>query len=985
MVAATLALAMRLHVAAQEPASTAPPTHREAVSGEPETAATNHAIASTNAATIAPTNKAPTVNSASANPGAMQIRAGFHLQIVATDPFVINPVALAFDAAGRLFVAEQAVENGPGRIKLLEDADGDGYFDEARIFADNLPSPTALICYGGGLFVASGTQIVFLPDENRDGIADLTREIFGGFETNNANGVAGGGINNFTWGLDNRIHAASAGVGGDIACLAIPTGQRLAVTGHDFAFDPRTLEMILEPGGNSRGVTFDSAGRRFLCTATRPAQFSVCDPDRASQNPLYIWPQLLADLTPADLRVSLQPAMLSAANTNSLPANGVYLSRARLATNQFAKASSLHVYRGGAMSRELANNVFITDPMLRTVSRWQLRENGTVPVLERPNAERNSEFLSSRDPTFRPVQIANGPDGTLYIADLARENLDQPGDRGRIWRVLPRTAVSARAPDLTTLNSARLIELLGSPNSWARSTASRLLFERADTNSIALVTKEFRWSWNPLAKLHMLHLLDALGALNEETLLRALRDKDEGVRENAAKLAARSIRNGGMPNAILAQLAVTANDVSARVRFQAALTLAGVNHPAVPRMLANAVRRSPADPWLQSAVLTGANSGAAAVLINLVSDSRMGGSAAGWDFLRELALLTGQQTTAGMDEVLRAIEQSRLSALDQLTLARTVGEGLHLAGRTFVGTTPDNTWRAFGSRALDIALGNNSANVRAEAIRYVGVSGYTSREVSDWVLALLRPREPQVVQSATIDALARFQDPYISSAFIQRWPSLPATSQREIISKLLGQFDRTMALLSALENNQIPRTALTDVQVNFLRTHRDTNTAARAVRLYGPMSSGNLAAQFATALQIKGSVRNGRELFLQRCADCHQFKEEGRAFGPSLDSVANRDREQLLTDILEPNREVSPEYQTQVIHRTDNELSFGLVSESGPDVLVLKQPGGRRIFMPRTQVDDTFKQEWSLMPANATAGLSVTDLADLLAYIASGQ
>ena len=902
---------------------------------------------------------------------AMQLRSGFRLQLAAAAPLVVNPVALAFDSNGRLFVAEQSGGSSTGRVKLLEDTDGDGVFDTSSAFADDLPSPSALICYGGGVFVATSSQILFLSDTNGTGTASIRREVFGGFATSKTGNSPGGGVNNFTWGLDNRIHAATAGVDGNISCLAIPTSQSLALDGYDFAFNPRTLAMTVEADGSNRGVSFDNAGQRFTCTATRPVQFTVCDPIRATRNPLFIWPQLIADLS------SGGPAafpLVTTTNRQIVPTPA-----------PFRKAGGLLVYRGGAFPTNYVNDVFVADPELHVVSRWHLRDNGLVPALERPKAEAGSEFLASADPTFRPLQVVSGPDGTLYIADLAREKLDETSDRGRIWRISPVGLKTEKPPQLATFKSPALVGLLTNQNAWMRDTAARLLFESGDTNAIPLLAKQLTRAREPGARLQSLHALDGLDALTEASLIAALRDPNEVVREHAVQLAEDFIRNGDVSNPLWIQLAAAANDRSLRVRFQAVFTLGLIGRPAVPALLASALVGTPENRAMQFAVLTAAGSRADLVFIELVGNRNINQSPAGWEFLRQLAMMTGAQAATGMDQVLTAIERARLNTADAFTVARDVGEGLHTAGRTFVSTAPQGTWRAFGYQALDIGVNTGTPELRAAAIRFLGVSGYSSQEVGDWLLALLVPGEPQAVQSAAIESLAHFQDPLIFAAFIQRWPGLSATSQAEIIARLLERFERTMALMTALEQNRIPATAITDVQMNFLRSHRDPTTAARAVQIFGPLGVSGLADRFAGVLRLTGSALRGRGLFNARCAGCHRLNGEGRAFGPDLDSAGTRGRGKLLQDILEPNSEVRPEYQTQVIQRTDNKLLFGLVSKSSSDVFVLRQPGAAPQYLPRTQVEETFSQNWSLMPQNTAAGLSATDLADLIEFITSGR
>src|ERR1051325_10978255 len=161
-----------------------------------------------------------------------KIKPGFRIELVAAEPLVVDPVAMAFDEEGRLFVVEMRdySERRPerlGRIRLLEDTDGDGRFDKSTVFAEGLPWPTAVVCYDGGIFVGATPDIFYFKDTDGDGVADVRELVYTGFasdyapyETNKLNVQAL--MNSFQWGLDNRIHGATGPNGGHVRLVDSP-------------------------------------------------------------------------------------------------------------------------------------------------------------------------------------------------------------------------------------------------------------------------------------------------------------------------------------------------------------------------------------------------------------------------------------------------------------------------------------------------------------------------------------------------------------------------------------------------------------------------------------------------------------------------------------------------------------------------------------------------------------------------------------------
>src|SRR5688572_12310565 len=434
-----------------------------------------------------------------------QLRAGIRLDLVASEPLVVDPIAMCFDEDSRLFVVEmrdysERRDDRLGRIRMLEDTDSDGRFEKSTIFAENLPWPTALIWFDGGLFVGSTPDILFLKDTDNDGKADQSRVIFTGFGAGLQRLNVQQLLNSFNWGLDNRIHGASGGNGGTITTVAKPGNPPLALGSSDFSFDPRTYEIRRENGGGQYGLTFDSAGRKFICSNSAHIRQVMYAHNEVLPEMPYPLPSPALDI-PVDgpsgpvfrispdepwrvLRTKWRVAGLVAG-----PIEG-----GGRASGYFTSASGVTIYRGTALGTQFQGDAFIADVGSNLVHRKKLRPNGVPFKAERAADEQRSEFLASRDNWFRPVAFANAPDGALYIADMYREVIEHPwslppnikkhidlnsgNDRGRIYRAVATNFVQPKLPKLSRASNEELVAMLEHANGWHRDTAARLLYER---------------------------------------------------------------------------------------------------------------------------------------------------------------------------------------------------------------------------------------------------------------------------------------------------------------------------------------------------------------------------------------------------------------------------------------------------------------------------------------------------------------------------
>jgi len=920
----------------------------------------------------------------------LRVEPGFRIELAASEPMVTAPVAMAFDENGRLFVVERwddpnRRDTGPhlGRVRMLEAMDTNGVFQSSTFYADDLEWPSAIACYAGGIFVATTPNILYFKDSKNDGVADVRQVVLTGFGDTNTP-TAHTLVNSFAWGLDNRIHGLTAGIGGIVSASNWPSGP-VSLSAADFAFDPWLLEVFAETGPSQSGLAFGETGRRFTCDYARPLRIPMYELRYGARNAYYVKPPELIDVaSPATPIFRLISTTTEKSNAKSLPAgtpnSAVAWKTNLLASTWLTNAQGCLVYRGSAFPTNYVGNVFVADPSAHAIRRFVLRDNGLEPVDDRATQERQGEFLVSSDPGFRPVQIAAGPDGALYIVDMRNES-----DRGRIYRVVPAGLRSSQLPQVAKARTYDLVAALAGNDGWHCDTAARLLYERRDPASVGLLTNMLNNSRVPLARLRALHALDGLGSLREAQVLRGLQDFDARVREDAVWLSERLVTNGLISDVLWGQLRMLAGDPSLRVRYQLAFTVGEIARPDKAPVLAQIIRRDPGNRWIRNAVLSSLAEGAGDFFLLLASDPRFRTDVAGNELLRQVALMIGSK--GRLDEVRQVISFATQPQLDRLQifgLLAALGEGLRNTRSSLVMASPQAGLEPFFSVAMQAAIDSFSPPaIRIQAVRLTGVSSYTFADTSDWLLMLCNPGPWPDLRSAAVATVAHYDAPGALTGLLDRWQTFPPFLRNQAVASLLSRRSHVAAVLDAVESGRLPAGDLSSTQRDFLRTYSEPAVSARALRLFGPIAVLRPAVVdlYKPALRLTGIKERGRPTFVARCAGCHQLDGVGQALGPDLVGVKTKGKDKTLLAILEPNAEVPSQYATCVVQTAEGDNLVGVKSDENVSSVTLRQPRGESVVCPRLNLRNLQTQTWSLMPEGLEQGLTTQDMADLLEYL----
>ena len=935
------------------------------------------------------------------------VKSGFELQLAAAEPLVVDPIEICFDENGRMFVVEmrdysemREVHPHLGLIRMLTDVDNDGVFDTATDFADDLPWPTGVICYDGGIFVAATPDILYLKDTDNDGKADVRQVVFTGYGAGKERLNVQALVNCLRWGLDNRIHGQTAGNGGVVRRPG-SSESPLSLQGRDFNFDPRNYELRAENGGGQYGMCFDDRGRKYSCSNSRHIMTFMYDAKYADRNPLYNLPPALVDIPvdgPAAEVFRISPEEKWRVIRTQWRVSGVspgIIEGGGRASGYFTGATGVNIYRGDAWPTEYVGDAFTADIGSNLIHHKKIRRNGVGVLAERPPNEQKMEFIASRDVWFRPAQMANAPDGCLYICDMYREVIEHPwslpenikklldlnsgNDRGRIYRIAPEKFKRRPTPQLGKATTAQLVATLQHQNAWHRETAARLLFQRQDKSAVQPLIK-LQQSKSPLARLHVLYALDGLGALKDAQVLTALNDADASVREHGIKLSEKFFANGNPPASLWGRLRQMVNDPDINVRYQLAFTLGEIPSNQKIAPLADIIRRDLNSTWTRAAVLSSLPEGAGAMFTTLSDNQSFRNSTNGQDFLKQLAVLVGARNQeTEINEVLSFLNRINDTAL-MFSMAQGLGDGMRRIGVPLANTG------SLITNVLIVAYAVADNNSAAESVRLPAIhllSSLSYDESRALLLGLLDLKQTQAIQLAAVNSLSQFTDPRVGPDLIAKLNVLSPRVRTDAVSTLLARPDRAEALLRAIGTGAVRASVLDSTQTKLLRNHRDPRVKALATRVLAVPTGSRQAVidGLSASLTLKGNSTNGRRIYGERCLSCHRAAGEGFALGPDLVSVKTTGKQNVLMHIVDPNREVRPEFVSYAVDTSDDESLLGLVINENASSVTLRQAYGKETNIPRSKIIKMESQGQSVMPEGLEAGLSAQEMADLLEFI----
>ncbi|MBE0544473.1 MAG: c-type cytochrome [Verrucomicrobia bacterium] len=965
----------------------------------------------------------------------LQLPPGFRATVFAAEPDVQNPIALAWDARGRLWIAENYTYAESrlkfdlhlrDRILIFEDKDNDGHFDERQVFTDEVQRLTSIEIGFGGVWALCPPQLLFIPDKDGDGVPDGAPEVvLDGFTVppvnhhNFANGLR--------WGPDGWLYGrCGASAPGELGPPGTPPAARIPIRGGIWRYHPRmkVVEVLTSGPVNSWGHDWDAHGEAFCVNVVNG----------------HLW-----HIIPG--------AHYQVAHT--LDPNP----RAYALLDQHADHWHFDTAKGWTASRDGAANDFggghaHAGAMIYLADNWPAEYRGRLFTLNLHGRRANQEILERsgsgyvarhgedvfffNDGWFRGLELRYGPDGGVFVLDWSdtgecHEATGVHRTSGRIYKITYGEVTPPKFGDLREMDLNELVKLQHHPNEWFVRQARLQLAERAASGGdVKNVIPQLRRLIEPgndtVTQLRALWALHALGAAEEWFLRAQLWHPDEHVRVWAIRLLSdgwpldtvmsvrpspsleHDARNAGISDVIYKDLVRLAKvDDSSLVRLALATLLqrlpVALRSPLAALLLAHAEdaedhnlplmiwyglipvgEARPADfaklSWFCRFPLT-----RRFIARRLAEDIERKPAP-----LNELLKLTVNQSEPfqsdileGMAEALRGWRKAPKPAAWDMLQARLSG-----SGDAGLRERVRDLSLLFGDgRALDelkrVALDRNAelATRRAALLTLIENRPPELRDICEQLLSV------SFLNSTAIRGLALFDDPAIGERLADNYAKFHQSERAAVIETLASRASFAEALLDEVAAGRIPRAEVTPFHARQIRSFNNAALTKRLAEVWGESRDSpaekrefiaELKEQLTPAVLAVADKSAGRVVFNQACAACHTLYGHGGQAGPDLTGSGRSDLDYLLENTIDPSAVVNADYRMSIVDLKDDR-TFNALILARTDRTISLRTMTETLTLEHAEIERIQESTLSLMPEGLLEALTEKQVRDLIAYL----
>ncbi len=972
---------------------------------------------------------------AAASAKSIQVPDGFHVTVVASEPDVRQPVAMAFDLRGRLWVAENYTyaESGVNfatnlmdRVLILEDADGDGRAERRKVFWDQAQILTSIEPVPGGIYVLCPPRLLFISDANRDDVPDGPPQVvLDGFTTTTGNRHTF--ANGLKWGPDGwlwgRIGISS---GAKIGLPGAPESDRVEMRGGIWRFHPKrgVVEGVSHGTTNPWGLDWNEVGEPFfintvighLWHAVSGAHLERMHGNDVLPRAYALIPQI-ADHFHFDTGAGWTKSRPSAEGVAASGSDGLGGGHAHAALMIYQGTNWPASYRGGLFTWNLHG---------RRANRERLERLGSGYV-----GRHEPDLFHTGDPWFRGIEMLQGPEGAVYLADWSdtgecHEHDGVHRSSGRIHRIHFGTPPPVMIPDIEGASMEQLEQWILDPNEWTSRAALKVLATRSEDperwESSTRLRATFQREKSGPRALRVLWALNALGTWTPDWMLSRTGDDDEHVRSWAVRLLADQFAVN--PDAAAARSTLAA-DVQERV-FQRWERMAAKDASGLVRLyLASALQRMPAERRAAVARALAARSEDAGDrtlgLMLWYGIEPLGRVAAG--SLRSVAESSAhpvvrrfvarrlaEDVSTGSPELARllawareASEQARVDLLagmtDALRGTRRAPEPKGWAALGALIRAGSNEALKAMARDLDVVFGDGRAvgelrklveDGSADAgARRSALRALLDAKVPDLGPLLRRLADDGSLRAAALVGLVEVSDPEALEKVLSRYQWLGIEERPSVIVAMIARAETSRALLEAMLAGRIQRTDLTAFHAGQIARLGDASLTGLLEKVWGTVRTTPsekrqrieaLRRDLGPAVVAKAQLGRGRQLFVQACAGCHRLYGEGGEVGPDLTGSGRADLGYLLENIVDPGAVVAAEQRLSVVTLKDGRVVSGLLRDANERTLTVVNPG-ERLTVSRADVVKVETMPDSAMPEGLLDSLPAVDVRDLMGYL----
>jgi putative membrane-bound dehydrogenase-like protein len=876
---------------------------------------------------------------------ALKLPAGFKATLFAAEPDVQNPIAMAWDARGRMWVAENYTYTESkkrfdlslkDRVIILEDKDWDGVAETRKVFTEDVQMLTSVEVGRGGVWLMCPPQVLFIPDANGDDIPDSEPQVvLDGFTVAQAN------YHNFANGLrfapDGWLYGRCGhSCPGKLGVPGTPDEQRVPMKGGIWRYHPgkKIVEVLTHGTTNPWGHDWDQNGELFFINTVTG----------------HLWHLIHG----AHLVDSNTPNPLIYEKLDTIADHYHYDRGGKWSDSRDGKADAfggghahigMMIYQADQWPEKYRNKLFTLNMHGRRANVERLERNGSGYV-----GKHEPDVFLSDDPWFRGIEISTGPDGSAFILDWSdtgecHEHTGVHRTSGRIFRI---SYGEPKKPE--------------TPFAWRKPWPKADLY--GDEHQRALAIRELV-QFSPL-------------------------DAITGPQAHAK-----------YPELAFDPVQMAANEKSAFVRLQLASVLQRL--PVEKRVLLAKALLSHAedanDPFLSHMVWYGISPLAKHEPAGLVALSRTGNwpnvtrwiarSLAMQPEMLEMLLLANpsDDVLEGMAEAFKGIRKAPKPANWDLFVDRVSARNSSDPERAKARTTQ--------LRDLSILFGDGRALDDVKKIALDEKADLTARESALKSLIEARPDDLREICTKLLDVrglnttaargLALFDDPEIGKQLAKNYRKFAAS----IMDTLVARPAFAKAMLAEMAAGRIPRTELSAFHARQIRAFNDEELKKQLTEAWGELRDSaadkkqliaKLKADLKPDVLAKANLSNGRVLFTAVCGACHMMYGQGGKIGPDLTGSGRANLDYLLENIADPSGIVSADYRMSLLTLKDGRQLSGVIAEKSDRTLTLRTLTDA-LTLDSAEVVKEEASPLSMMPEGLLLALQPDQVRDLIAYL----